>query len=70
MNRRLPCFQSASLAAFLGLLLIFLGQPRAAGFEQAQWEQQGWITGFEAGMERARASDKPAFVYFDAGWCS
>ena len=70
MNRRLLCFQSTFLAAFLGLLLIFLGQPQAAGFERAQWERQGWVTGFEVGMERARASGKPAFVYFDAGWCS
>jgi len=70
MNRRLLRFQSTSLVAFLGLLLILLGQPQAAGFERAQWERQGWVTGFEVGMERARASGKPAFVYFDAGWCS
>ena len=70
MNRRLLCFQSVALAAWLALCLILPVQLQAAGFEQAQWERQGWVTEWDAGMKRARAAGKPAFVYFDAGWCS
>ena len=70
MNRQLLCFQSVSLAAWLALCLMLPAQLQAAGFERAQWERQGWVTEWDAGMQRARASGKPAFVYFDAGWCS
>ncbi len=62
--------RSTPLAALLCLLLFLLGQPEAAGFARAQWEREGWITEFDTGLERARASGRPVFVYFDAGWCS
>jgi thiol-disulfide isomerase/thioredoxin len=29
-----------------------------------------WVKGFEAGLAQARARQRPAFVYFDAKWCS
>lgn len=70
MRERLVWSRFTPLAALLGLLLFLIGQPEAAGFARAQWEREGWITTFEVGMERARATGRPAFVYFDAGWCS
>jgi hypothetical protein len=70
MGERMAWSRSTPLAALLCLLLFLLGQPEAAGFARAQWEREGWITEFDAGLERARASGRPAFVYFDAGWCS
>lgn len=70
MNRRLLCFPSAARAVLLALCLMLAPQLQAAGFEQAQWERQGWMTEWDAAMKRARASGKPVFVYFDAGWCS
>ena len=53
-------------------LFIFLAC--SSGYLEArsdkEWRRAGWIVGFEAGMERARALKRPAFVYFDAEWCS
>ena len=69
-GERLSGSRPTPLMTLLGLLLFLLGQPEAAGFTRAQWEQAGWATEFEAGMKRARVSGRPAFVYFDAGWCS
>lgn len=62
--------RSTLLAILFGLLLFLLGPPEAAGFARAQWERDGWVTEFEAGLKRARPSGKPAFVYFDSVWCS
>ena len=70
MSGRTQRSRSAPLAALLGLFLLLLGQTEAAGFERAQWEREGWITEFEAGLRHARATGRPAFVYFDAEWCS
>jgi thiol-disulfide isomerase/thioredoxin len=62
--------RSAGLAGMLGLLLVLLGPSDAAAFSRAQWEREGWITEFDRGLERARKTGRPAFVYFDAEWCS
>ncbi len=70
MGERMMWTRSTPLAILLGLLLFLLGQPEAAGFARVQWERDGWVTEFEAGLERARTSGRPAFVYFDARWCS
>ena len=67
MSERMRWSRSTPLAA---LLLFFIGQPVATAFERAQWEREGWIAEFETGLERARATGKSAFVYFDARWCS
>lgn len=34
------------------------------------WAARGWVTDFEAGMMEAARSERPAFVYFHAPWCS
>lgn len=52
------------------LLLLLLGQPEAGAFAREAWEREGWLTRFEAGMENAQRTGRPAFVYFDAAWCS
>ena len=70
MSERMAWSRSTHLAALFGLFLLLFAQPEAAGFARAQWEREGWITEFDAGLERARATDRPAFVYFDARWCS
>jgi thiol:disulfide interchange protein len=62
--------RSNALAVLVGLLLLLLGQSEAAAFSRAQWERVGWSTEFVSGLTRARATGSPAFVYFDAGWCS
>lgn len=68
-DQRLSEPRSTPWAIMLGLLLL-LGQSEAAAFDRAQWEREGWVTAFDTGLERARVSGKPAFVYFDAEWCS
>lgn len=65
MNRRF----SLSAIGF-GLILACLGVSDAAAFSRTQWERAGWLTVFEAGLEDARGSGRPVFVYFDAAWCS
>lgn len=67
---RTPESRSIPLLGCLGLLLLLIAQPAAANFASAHWERQGWITSFETGLEHARATGRPAFVYFDAKWCS
>lgn len=51
----------------LGILLL-AGETVARSPEE--WQRLGWVAGFERGLERARVRDRPAFVYFDAPWCS
>ncbi len=62
--------RSSFLMLLAGLLGWLAAPPEVAAFERAAWEQAGWITEYEAGMARARAGGNPAFVYFDAAWCS
>lgn len=52
------------------LLLMFGGLHSAMAFSRAEWEVTGWVTEYQDGLSRARAAEKPAFVYFDAKWCS
>ncbi len=66
----MQCLHSRSVATFIGLLLMLFGHVEATGFEPAQWQREGWISDFESGLKQARSTDRPAFVYFDAGWCS
>lgn len=49
-------------------ILVFAGEaaPRAVD----EWQRLGWVVGFERGLEQARVRNRPAFVYFDAAWCS
>lgn len=67
---QMPKSRSILLLIRLGLLLLLITRPAAADFATAHWERQGWVTSFETGMERARVLSRPAFVYFDAEWCS
>ena len=62
--------RSTPLAVLLGLLSLLLGASDAAAFAREAWEREGWITEFDTGLQRARATRTPAFVYFDAQWCS
>lgn len=62
--------RTTSLAVLFGLLWLLLGASDAAIFAREAWEREGWITEFESGLQRARATRTPAFVYFDARWCS
>ena len=52
------------------LVLSISGQASAAGYARAQWEQQGWLTHYEDGLQLAHKTGKPLLVYFDAAWCS
>lgn len=42
----------------------------AAAFSRSEWERAGWRTDFEAGLAAAGAGGRPAFVTFEAAWCS
>ena len=70
MRGWMQSFDSLFHAALLGLFLMLHGPADAAGFERARWESDGWVAEFESGLARSRNSSKPAFVYFDAVWCS
>ena len=62
ISEQMAWSRPAPLAALLGLFLLIFAQPEAAGFARAQWERAGWITEFDAGLERAHATGQPAFV--------
>ena len=51
------------------ILVLAAGIAAADSFEE-RWRAAGWVPSFEAGMARAKETGRPAFVYFDAEWCS
>ncbi|MCR4301612.1 MAG: thioredoxin family protein [Sulfuricaulis sp.] len=51
--------------ALIHAFLLWALWPLAAGATSAEW-----VEGFEAGLAQARDQQRPAFVYFDAEWCS
>ena len=57
-------------SALLALCLVAGSSPDVHAFDRAAWHGKGWTTQFESGVAAARAASKPAFVYFDAVWCS
>ncbi len=60
------CKRGRALAA---LLLALAAVAPAAGAGGAV-PGPAWTAGWEAGLARARAEGRPAFVYFQAVWCS
>lgn len=66
MNRKVVLHRLRSLFALAILVLAGEAAPRALD----EWQRLGWVVGFERGLEQARVRNRPAFVYFDAAWCS
>lgn len=60
--RRMPSFLC------LGFILALLADSAAAA--SAPWRPAGWEIRFEEALARAKAINRPVFVYFDAEWCS
>lgn len=58
----MACHPSASL---IYAVMLWAWWPMAASAAPIEW-----IDGFEAGLAQARDRQRPAFVYFDAEWCS
>lgn len=63
------------LASLVRALLIFIALLPAllssgAGLDRSMATGVAWISGYDMGMRRARALKRPAFIYFDAAWCS
>jgi len=57
------------MARFGGIAVaVFLAVCLGAG--AAAWRTEGWVEDLESGLAQARAAARPAFVYFDAPWCS
>lgn len=56
-----------SYRVLLSFLLI-LGLTPCSGAEN--WNDLSWVEGYEAGLQKARKVNRPAFVYFQARWCS
>jgi uncharacterized protein YyaL (SSP411 family) len=40
------------------------------GGESGDWQSLPWVNGYAPGQQQARASDRPALLYFQALWCS
>lgn len=55
---------------YLLALSAFLLAGEAVARSLEEWQRLGWVAGFERGLEQARVRNRPAFVYFDAPWCS
>lgn len=70
LNVRKVCDIHALLGLLLPLFLLLPNHSVAGELKQVQWDQGGWLTEFDTGLEHARLSGRPAFVYFDAPWCS
>lgn len=69
-GERMRRSRSTTLVVLFSLLSLLLGASDAAAFAREAWEREGWITEFDSGLEHARSTGAPAFVYFDAPWCS
>lgn len=55
---------------YLLALGALLASVDVAARSAEEWQRLGWVAGFERGLEQARVRGRPAFVYFDAPWCS
>lgn len=52
-------------AALTLAAMLWAAWPTASAATSAEW-----IEGYEAGLAEAQRQQRPAFIYFDAGWCS
>ena len=52
-------------ASLIHAVMLWALWPIAAGATPLEW-----VEGFEAGLAQAQQRQRPAFVYFDAEWCS
>ncbi len=61
--------QHSSLCLCLAVVVGLLAGSAVAR-AGAEWRPAGWQTRFEDALARAKAVNRPLFVYFDAVWCS
>ena len=50
------------------LTLLILGLTSCS--KSASWKDLPWIENYQTGLTHARNVDRPAFIYFQAKWCS
>lgn len=69
-DRRFTSARERARGLAIGALFVASLVDVAWAFDSADWTRQGWTVGYEAGVARSQSERKPAFLYFDARWCS